>query len=138
MANKNSFKILQEDEAQEAEGVEDLVQGETLPGPSDPLEIVTDSAKAASPKLAPSGSKKETRNLDLETSSLARLAALVPTCGSKGNSDPEDFSAPYPPLIRGQKSKKEWREKEAASNIFWGCQSQLDPFIKGHFTSHSN
>ena len=116
------------------------MQGETPPGPSIPSVIVVTSPtmKECSLSLDPLGSNRDARTLDHETSTQERLASLVPSSGSEGSSDPEDFSSPSPPLTRGRKTNKERREKEATSNIFLGSQKWLDPFIQGNFTSPPN
>ena len=82
--------------------------------------------KEASPNPASSGSKKDPKDLDYDTSAHAGLASLVPSSGSEGTSDFEDFSAPSPPLTRGRKTNKERRENEAASNFSLGSQKRLD------------
>ena len=111
LENKNSFEVLPE-------------QG--IPSPLGSLE----AAEQASSKPASSGAKKDPNALVHETPAQARLASLVPS--SEGTFESEDFLAPSPPLTRGQKTNKERREKEAASNISSGSQKKLDPFIKGH------
>ena len=117
-----------------------LEQGAFPPGPPDPAKTVPVSLtmKQASPKLASSGSKRDLKELDHKTSAQAGLASLVPSSRSEGTSDYKDFLAPSPPLTRGQKTNKERREKEAASNICSGSQKRIDPFIKGHLPSLSN
>ena len=110
------------------------MQGEP-PGPPGPLETVPEKA---SPIPSSSGSKKDPKDLDYETSAHAGLASLVLSSRTEGTSDSKDFSAPSPPLTSGQKTKKERREKEAASNICLGSQKRIYPFIKGHLTSLSN
>ena len=93
-------------------------------GPPGPSKIVPVApiVKQASLKLASSGSKRDLKELDHKTSAQEGLASLVPSSRSEGSSDPEDFSAPSPPLTKGRKTNKERREKEAASNIFSGSQ----------------
>ena len=93
--------------------------------------------KEATPRF-PSGSKRDARALDQETSIQVGLSSLVPSVGSEGSSDPKELSSPSPTLTKGQKTNKERREKEASSNIFLGSQKRLDSFIKGHFPSPSN
>ena len=94
------------------------MQGEP-PGPPGPLETVPEQA---SPNPASSGSKKDPKALDYETSAHAGLASLVPSSGSEGTSDSEDFLAPSPPLTRGRKTNKEHRENEASSKKNSGSQ----------------
>ena len=126
--NKNSFAVLQEEEAQEPETA--VVQDQGNSGPIGSLDVPKQaSPKQASPKTASPGSKKDPRALIRETSAQAGPASLIPS--SEGTSDSENSSAPSPPLTRGRKTNKERREKEIASNISSGSQKKLDPFIKG-------
>jgi hypothetical protein len=118
LENKNSFDALKEDEAPEPEATavkEDPPADESLPESTPP-----DSVAA-----------REVRASDPEPSAHAGLVVTVPSSGSGGTSEPEDNSAPSPPLTRGRRTNKARREKEAASNISLGSQKKLDPYIKG-------
>ena len=82
------------------------------PGPLGPAETVP----GVSPKPSSLDSKRGPKELDHETSAQAGpgLASLVPSSGSEGISDYEDFSCPSPPLTGGRNTNKERREKESA------------------------
>jgi hypothetical protein len=120
LETKNSFDALKEDEALDPEATTDK---EDPPADESPPDSTPPETMAA----------KETRASDPEPSATAGLVVSV----SVETSEPEDNSAPSPPLTRGRKTNKARREKEAASNISLGSQKKLDPYIKGKFSSPS-
>jgi hypothetical protein len=120
LETKNSFDVLKEDEALDPEATTVF---EDPPADESPPDSTPPETMAA----------KETRASVPEPSASAGLVVSV----SVETSEPEDNSAPSPPLTRGRKTNKARREKEAASNISSGSQKKLDPYIKGKFSSPS-
>jgi hypothetical protein len=118
LENKNSFDALKDDEAREPEVT--TVRADP-PADESPPDSTPPETMAA----------KEIRASVPEPPASAGLVISVPTSGSVETSEPDNNSAPSPPLTRGRKTNKARREKEAASNISLGSQKKMDPYIKG-------
>jgi len=141
--SKNSFEVLQEEELPEMEAATDTdipEQNETFPGPSAPSDpaAVEPAAVVASPVTSSPSSKKDANVTDGEettlntapSAALERVGTLEDVRSTERSSEAEGISAPSPPLTRGRKTNRERRENEAASNIMWGSQKKMDPFLK--------
>jgi len=134
--SKNSFEALQEVKLPETEAAtvtDTPEQIETFPGPSAPSElaVVEQVAKAASPDAIVTDGEVTAPNAAPSTA-LKRVRMPEDGRTTERDSESEGISAPSPPLTRGRKTNRERRENEAASNIMWGSQKKMDPFLKRH------
>ena len=134
LENKNSFDVMQEDEAQEPKATavkEDPPAGESLLDPTPPKIVV-----AASPSVPAAEGLVISEASPFDASPAVRLDARRSSSRSAGDPDSDSCSVPSPPLTRGRKTNKDWWEAKAHSNILSGVHKTMVPFLKGQPPNH--